>query len=198
MFFICSVMIGCVSISLPQFTPLYNALVQSQPEDPLDEFKWRLQFGDYSTEVYLVSSSQGLVFLSENNDILFFDGDNISKIQYLAGQEYDLGYVVNIQNETHPSDGSQSDINIKDNQYAKLNQFTRNGSIYTTYECSEWRTEENNEPFTFKKVTLQYCKTPVGIIKNFQHLVDDKLIYIEQWYATLSAPLILKKLKGKL
>ena len=191
-------MVGCVSISLPQFTPLYNALVQSQPEDPLDEFKWRLQFGDYSTEVYLVSSSQGLVFLSENNDILFFDGDNISKIQYLAGQEYDLGYVVNIQNETHPSDEGQSDINIKDNQYEKLNQFTRNGSIYTTYECSAWRTEENNEPFTFKKVTIQYCKTPVGIIKNFQHLVDDKLIYIEQWYATLSAPLILKKLKGKL
>lgn len=193
MFFICSTMVGCVSISLPQFTPLYNALVQSEPQDPLDEFKWRLQYGDYSTEIYLVSSSQGLVFLSENNDILFFDGDNISNIQYLAGQEYDLSYVVNIQNETHSNVENQSDYNIKDIQYVNLNQFIRNDSIYTTYECSEWRTEDNNEPFTSTKVTIQYCKTPEGVIKNIQHLVDDKLIYIEQWYATLSAPLILKK-----
>jgi hypothetical protein len=186
-------MIGCVSISFPQFTPLYNALVQSQPHDPLDEIKWRLQYGNYSTEVYLVSSSQGLVFLSKNNDILFFDGDNISKIQYLAGQEYDLSYVVSIHNETHPTDGSQSDTNIKDKKYAHLNQFTRNGSIYTTYECSEWRTEVNNEPFTSTKVSVQYCNTPEGVIKNIQHLDDDKLTYIEQWYASLSAPLILKK-----
>ena len=205
---LCFFLTACVSITSPQLNYLFSIILPKKQNPPLDEFKWRLQYGEYTTDVYLASLPQGLFFVSENDDVLFLADNIITQVYQLAGEIYNITYNVDIkskeseksavkQNEIVDGAASYLDGNKKQNRF---NQFKKDNVIIETYECSVWFEKNNDQESNVKiRVKTQKCHTSQGTIENTQHFVDNKLVYIKQWYASLTAPLILdKKQKGKL
>jgi len=205
---LCFFLTACVSITSPQLNYLYSIILPKKQNPPLDQFKWRLQYGEYTTDVYLASLPQGLFFVSENDDVLFLADNIITQVYQLAGETYKITYDVDIKskesdksiinhNVTFDNAVSYPDGSKKQNRF---NQFKKDDVIIDTYECSVW-VEENNKRESNSKIRVktQICHTPQGTIENTQHFLDNKLVYIKQWYASLAVPLILdKKQKGKL
>ena len=76
------------TIKVPQVAALQKSV--QQPIQNIDEFAWSLQYEDYQTEVYAVSTDEGTMFASYDNDSLLFDGYAIKRIDGLANENAPL------------------------------------------------------------------------------------------------------------
>lgn len=174
---------GCINIQFPQVNSLIQNLNQPEPAQ-LDKFTWFLTNGNYKAKVYLVNIGSRQVFVSEKNDVLTFGKDKIIAVNFLNGRKHNLF----LKDLNLPTQDNTKITGISGDKPIKLHQFLKGEKILNTFECVAW---SNVTPLE----SQQECTTQNDTFVNKRVLnKKGELIYFEQWFAGLDAPLLLQKM----
>ena len=148
-----------------------NTLIEwvSEPSLDLSENRWLLQYSDYESEVYAISTSEGTLFSNNQGDQVLFDGWVI-RIVYGLGRKH-------------------LDIKVEDLYGAR---FLKGGSrIPSRHNCGHWKSERRLSMIRFS----QNCIGGQAYTNSILILEDGSISLIRQIVDEIYTPITLTKLK---
>ena len=125
---------GCIQLRAPQINNIQTWL--SPPNPPLAEFRWQLKIGNYGyiDEVILYSLKKYYVFVSEDENVMIYNGQMISKIRLLEGDKTDI-----TQQDRPNTNLAEVDI------WPIERRVFVNNTLFETQQCSQWSEFKNDE-----------------------------------------------------
>lgn len=154
---------GCIQLRAPQIDNIQAWL--NPPNPPLADFRWQLEIGvsGYTDEVILYLVKEQYVFVSEEANVMIYDGQMIPKIGLLAGEKVDISQ----------QDRPNTNLAEADSWPIERRVFVNN-TLFETQQCTQWSEFINDKQ-------TQTCVGQITYTNQRKRNSDGTVYYLKQY-----------------